>query len=280
MTDPVIPVAPRATEILREVDSYRATIRTAFEEAFALSKLEGSLSAAWERSEARQVDAAFALTRIGVGAIVRELLAAAPVPWADPWQPIETAPKDTPVLVALIRDGKVMRVSDAKRNSVGFYSINGGIACHWRTHWMPMPRATGEGDGHQQTIETPPPTTGEVWGKTTASADSWAIGIGSSQAATVAPRRDPSAEAAPVAVSLGLPEALAAFIDVYGVVFDEDDVVMLQAVLARLRGEATVRLSGAQSNKSATLASDDGLLANGAAVRTDRVAPSGPDSER
>jgi hypothetical protein len=123
-------------------------------------------------------------------------------------------------------------------------------------------RATGEGarDGHQQTIETPPPTTGEVWGKTTPSADSWAIGIGPSQAAAVAPRRDPSAEAPPIAVSLDPHRLLDDLVKTIEGFKDgtrlrtksqreriEVDTIhktlnVVLAELARLRGEATVRV--------------------------------------
>jgi hypothetical protein len=66
------------------------------------------------------------------------------------WRDIETAPKDgTPVIVALIRDGKVLRVSDASFGSFGWYTKNGGIACHWRTHWMPLPDAPSPGLYHR-----------------------------------------------------------------------------------------------------------------------------------
>jgi hypothetical protein len=55
------------------------------------------------------------------------------------WMPIETGPTDkTLVLVALIRDGVIWRVSDAAFNGLGWYS-KAGVACHWRTHWSPMP---------------------------------------------------------------------------------------------------------------------------------------------
>ena len=56
------------------------------------------------------------------------------------WQPIETAPKgDDYILVALIHDnGEIWRVSEAKFCGIGWYD-KGGHACHWRTHWAPMP---------------------------------------------------------------------------------------------------------------------------------------------
>jgi hypothetical protein len=59
---------------------------------------------------------------------------------ASGWQPIKTAPRDaTPILVGLISDDKVWRASDAKFYGVGFYTIHGGVSCHWATHWMPLP---------------------------------------------------------------------------------------------------------------------------------------------
>jgi len=65
---------------------------------------------------------------------------------APDWQPIETAPKDgTLVLVAFIRDGSVLRASDAAFNGLGWYTRNGS-ACHWRTHWMPLPAPPSTGD--------------------------------------------------------------------------------------------------------------------------------------
>ncbi len=64
----------------------------------------------------------------------------APPPQAEePWQPIATAPSVRPgglVLVALIRDGVIWRVSEAAFNGLGWYTKS-GEACHWRTHWMP-----------------------------------------------------------------------------------------------------------------------------------------------
>lgn len=54
------------------------------------------------------------------------------------WQLIDTAPKDDSVLVALIRDGVIWRVSEARHNGVGWYTKS-GESCHWRTHWAPMP---------------------------------------------------------------------------------------------------------------------------------------------
>lgn len=55
------------------------------------------------------------------------------------WQPIETAPRDSPVVVALIHDGRVWRVSDARFNRIGWYTVHGGRSCYWATHWMPLP---------------------------------------------------------------------------------------------------------------------------------------------
>jgi hypothetical protein len=58
------------------------------------------------------------------------------------WSPIRThdPAKDTgTILVALVRDGKVYRVSEATHNGFGYYDV-GGYACHWVTHWMPMPK--------------------------------------------------------------------------------------------------------------------------------------------
>lgn len=63
------------------------------------------------------------------------------------WQPIEIHDKSSDlILVALIRGGRIWRVSDAQFNGLGYYSISGD-ACHWRTHWMPLPAApTGTED--------------------------------------------------------------------------------------------------------------------------------------
>lgn len=59
---------------------------------------------------------------------------------AQGWQPIDDSHKGgKPMLVALIRDGKVWRVSDAAHNGLGWYTLNGGVACHWATHAMPLP---------------------------------------------------------------------------------------------------------------------------------------------
>lgn len=64
-----------------------------------------------------------------------------------PWQPIESAPTDrTLVLVALIKDGTVWRVSDAAFNGLGWYTKS-GEACHWRTHWAPLPPVASASTG-------------------------------------------------------------------------------------------------------------------------------------
>lgn len=60
--------------------------------------------------------------------------------WEGPtWQPIDTHDKDDRELnlVALIRDGVIWRVSEARDTGLGWYSKS-GEACHWRTHWMPL----------------------------------------------------------------------------------------------------------------------------------------------
>lgn len=56
------------------------------------------------------------------------------------WQPIDTAPHDTPVIMALIRRGKVWRVSDGVRSAIAWYSQNGDRVFE-PTHWMPLPEA-------------------------------------------------------------------------------------------------------------------------------------------
>jgi len=81
-------------------------------------------------------------TKVRVVDAVMKALAARQGPG---WQPIETHDKSAgPILVALIRDGKVWRASDASFNGNGYYTVNGG-QCHWRTHWMPLPSPRAEG---------------------------------------------------------------------------------------------------------------------------------------
>lgn len=60
---------------------------------------------------------------------------------APQWKPIESAPKDRPVIVGLVKDGRVWRVSDAKHNGLGWYSLHGGQSCHWATHFIELPDA-------------------------------------------------------------------------------------------------------------------------------------------
>lgn len=56
------------------------------------------------------------------------------------WQPLRTHDKSSDmVLVALIRNGQVWRVSEARYDGYGYYNT-GGYACHWATHWMPLPK--------------------------------------------------------------------------------------------------------------------------------------------
>lgn len=54
------------------------------------------------------------------------------------WNPRDTAPRDTLVIGALYRDGKVWRVTDAKHTDLGWYT-RAGEACPWVTHWCRMP---------------------------------------------------------------------------------------------------------------------------------------------
>jgi hypothetical protein len=58
------------------------------------------------------------------------------------WQPLATAPRDgTPIIGALIRDGKVWRVHDMQHNGLAYYTIN-GQSLPVMTHWVPMPELT------------------------------------------------------------------------------------------------------------------------------------------
>lgn len=58
------------------------------------------------------------------------------------WRPIKTAPKSSlPIIVALIRRGKVWWVEDAVWNGLGWYGIN-GASFGTSTHWIPMPEKT------------------------------------------------------------------------------------------------------------------------------------------
>lgn len=67
------------------------------------------------------------------------LPASAP-PDAQTWQPIETHDKShEAILVAMIHEGRVLRAEVAYYNKIGYYSRAGGVQCHWRTHWMPLP---------------------------------------------------------------------------------------------------------------------------------------------
>lgn len=68
-TDRVSP-AESTVEVLKELDSYRDTIRAAFEEGYSFGCVESNLAKSWERSQARQDEAAFAYTRMSVGAVV------------------------------------------------------------------------------------------------------------------------------------------------------------------------------------------------------------------
>lgn len=63
------------------------------------------------------------------------------------WQPIETADEakrsHQPVILALIRNGRVWRVLDGKHNGLAWYTLN-GEATFAPTHWMPLPEPPKE----------------------------------------------------------------------------------------------------------------------------------------
>ena len=54
------------------------------------------------------------------------------------WQPIATAPKDRPIIGALIYNGRIWRVHDMKHNGLAFYTLS-GHSLPQMTHWVPMP---------------------------------------------------------------------------------------------------------------------------------------------
>ena len=57
------------------------------------------------------------------------------------WQPIETAPVLSNVLVTRIDYGQVCWVTDARKSKFGFWSTFNGRAVNEPTHWMPLPKA-------------------------------------------------------------------------------------------------------------------------------------------
>jgi len=60
------------------------------------------------------------------------------VGWKSPWKKIASAPRDKKILVALVQDGRIYRVSEATFYSFAFYDT-AGKNCHWATHWMLLP---------------------------------------------------------------------------------------------------------------------------------------------
>ena len=48
-----------------------------------------------------------------------------------------------PCLIALVENGKILRVTLARYNGLAFYEIPSGDACHWATHWCGMPEIGG-----------------------------------------------------------------------------------------------------------------------------------------
>ena len=57
------------------------------------------------------------------------------------WQPIETAPVLSNVLVTRFDYGQVCWVTDARKSKFGFWSTFNGRAVNEPTHWMPLPKA-------------------------------------------------------------------------------------------------------------------------------------------
>jgi hypothetical protein len=109
--------------------------------------------------------------------------AAAPVPCvaspADPWQPIETAPKDGTKILVYTVHGEIeltfwFTVETDRYDDVGdglYRKREETVAEGWNgnfpTHWMPLPtppRATGEGarDEQTQTVQSETPSCGKV----------------------------------------------------------------------------------------------------------------------
>lgn len=65
---------------------------------------------------------------------------AAPVERTQGWQALSTLPPvGKLVLVARMTGPCIDRVSDGTRNNMGLIYTCNGEACHWATHWAPMP---------------------------------------------------------------------------------------------------------------------------------------------
>jgi hypothetical protein len=132
--EPSLAAWNRSIEYTRS-DICAAARREAFDKAIAIAKDYYALSAAHWKEQYGDVEISGAL-EAARDAAPREKTAIE----AAGWLPIESAPKDgTSVLVALIRDSRVWRVSDARFNRIGWYTVHGGQSCHWSTHWMPLP---------------------------------------------------------------------------------------------------------------------------------------------
>jgi hypothetical protein len=70
---------------------------------------------------------------------------------AQTWRPIEELDKDKPIIGALIRNGRVRRVSDMTHHKIVGWHTQNGDSVFQPTHGMPLPPAPS-GDHPQETV--------------------------------------------------------------------------------------------------------------------------------
>jgi hypothetical protein len=273
MTDPVRPVADSA-EWWRQI-AQRLAI-DAFDLRAALDGLVGDFIKATEHEGATDCKKYPSYPKALLA--LNNPLAAAPVPCAaspaDPWQPIETAPRNAEVFFWIVPKTPEESYTDSSGKPIvgdfqpflhrGKFKTWGGLSK--ATHWMPLPtppRATGEGARDE----------GRAMVSVQSSVDRSGGATDSTRAVVASDRPTPArdetgqalplqqlrggpenADAAPVAVSLDphrlLKELIAEMRDRANYDFNFTQrakdlslawVAKLEDVLARLRGEATVR---------------------------------------